>query len=378
MTGTPDVLIVGGGVMGLAIALNLRQHSLSVTLLSRSFAEAASHAAAGMLAPGAEAIPPGPLRDLCLASLHRYPDWANKLEALTGQPIGYWPCGILAPQMTHPTEMGDRIAAGAQWLEPSVAVQYQPGLTEVIAGAWWYPEDGQVDNRALANALRIAALEAGVDLKEGVTVHGVVQRDRRVQHLQTSAGDRSAGQYVLATGAWSNTLLPIPVLPLKGQMAAIQVPPNAPFPQPLQRVLYGSQGIYIVPRRDGRIILGATSEKVGFTPGMTPAGMAHLFHLAVELFPILKDCPVQETWWGFRPSTPDEGPLLGPSPCANLTLATGHHRNGILLAPITAELVSDYILGQSSPMLEAFSWERFTQSPPTVPQLPASQYHANS
>ncbi|MEM0980145.1 MAG: FAD-dependent oxidoreductase, partial [Cyanobacteria bacterium P01_H01_bin.58] len=112
MPGTPDVLIVGGGVIGLAIALKLRQNSLSVTVLSRDFTEAASHAAAGMLAPGAEAIAPGPLFDLCHQSLQRYPDWANKLETLTGQSIGYWPCGILSPQTTRPDDTRDRASSG--------------------------------------------------------------------------------------------------------------------------------------------------------------------------------------------------------------------------------------------------------------------------
>ncbi|MEO1295974.1 MAG: glycine oxidase ThiO, partial [Cyanobacteria bacterium J06636_16] len=373
MTGTPDVLIVGGGIIGLAIALRLRQSALTVTVLSRNFAEAASHAAAGMLAPGAEAIPPGPFLDLCRQSLQRYPDWVRKLETLTGQDVGYWPSGILAPQIAAPTDTRDRLLAGGHWLDASSAGRYQPGLTGAIAGAWWYPEDGQVDNRALTQALRGAVQDAGVEIQEGVDVYGFVQRDQHVQQIQTSVGDRQAGHYVLATGAWSNALLPIPVLPLKGQMAAVQAPPQAPYPQPLQRVLFGSEGIYLVPRRNGRIVLGATVETVGFTPGMTPAGFNHLFHKAVNLFPVLKDFPVQETWWGFRPSTPDEAPILGPSSCDNLTLATGHHRNGILLAPITAELVSDYILGKPKPLMAAFAWERFEKTAPFVPTLPATR-----
>ncbi len=373
MSGTPDVLIVGGGVIGLAIALKLRQSDLTVTVLSRNFAEAASQAAAGMLAPGAEAISPGPFLELCHQSLERYPDWVRKLETLTGQDVGYWPSGILAPQMSAPTDTRERLLAGGRWLDAVSAGRYQPGLTEAIAGAWWYPEDGQVDNRALTQVLRVAVQDAGVEIQEGVDVYGFVQRSRHVQQVQTSAGDRQAGHYVLATGAWSNALLPIPVLPLKGQMAAVQAPPHAPYPQPLQRVLFGSEGIYLVPRRNGRIVLGATVETVGFTPGMTPAGFDHLFHKAVALFPVLKDFPIQETWWGFRPSTPDEAPILGPSSCDNLTLATGHHRNGILLAPITAELISEYILGKSIPLMAAFAWERFEKAAPLVPALPAPQ-----
>ncbi|MEM9003249.1 MAG: glycine oxidase ThiO [Cyanobacteria bacterium P01_F01_bin.86] len=373
MAGTPDVLIVGGGVIGLAIALKLRQSALAVTVLSRDFSEAASHVAAGMLAPGAEGIPSSPLLELCRQSLQIYPDWVRKLETLTGQDIGYWPSGILSPQLTPPADMRDCSVGGGYWLDTASAIGYQPGLTDTIAGAWWYPEDGQVDNRALAQALRMAAQDAGVEIREGIEVQGFVQQNRHVQQVQTTAGDFQAGQYVLATGAWSNSLLPIPVLPLKGQMAAVQVPLGYPYPQPLQRVLFGSEGIYLVPRRDGRIILGATSESVGFTPGITPTGLVHLFHKAVNLFPVIKDFPVQETWWGFRPATPDEAPILGPSSCDNLTLATGHHRNGILLTPITAALVSDYILGKSPSLIEAFSWERFAQVTPTIPALSATQ-----
>lgn len=367
MAGTPDVLIVGGGVIGLGIALTLRQQSLAVTVLSRDFSEAASHVAAGMLAPGAEGLSPGPLFDLCYHSLKRYPDWAKKLETLTGDDCGYWPCGILAPQMTPPAETRDRPATGGRWLDAATARRYQPGLTAAIAGAWWYPEDGQVDSRALVNTLRMAAQDAGVELREGVTAQGFIQHHQQIDHVQTTAGDLQAGQYILATGAWSNALLPIPVSPLKGQMAAVQVPANGPYSQPLQRVLFGPDGLYIVPRRNGRIVLGATCESVGFTPGMTPAGMVHLFHKAVQLFPGLESFPVQETWWGFRPTTPDEAPILGPGPCRNLILATGHHRNGILLMPATAELIAEYVLGKPTPGLEAFSWQRFEPSSPALP-----------
>lgn len=372
MTGTPDVLVVGGGIIGLAIALKLKQRSLSVTVLSRDFSEAASHVAAGMLAPGAEALPPGPLLDLCQQSLQRYPNWAKKLESLTGQDIGYWPSGIVAPRWTRPTDVSDRPDSGERWLDAETARQYQPGLSADIAGAWWYPEEGQVNTRQLTQAVRMAAQDAGVEICEGVTVYGCVRRGGQVQQVQTSAGEFRAGHYVLATGAWSNDLLPLPVKPVKGQMAAVQVPPHHPHPQPLRRVLFGADKIYIVPRRNGRIVLGATCESVEFTPGITAGGMAHLFHKAVKLFPALEHFPVQETWWGFRPTTPDEAPILGPGPCDNLTLATGHHRNGILLMPITAELVSDAVMGHTSPLLAPFSWERFERSPhaPAAP-LPA-------
>lgn len=375
MAGTPDVLIVGGGIIGLAIALELRQRSVSVTVLSRDFSEAASHAAAGMLAPGAEKLSSGPLLELCQQSLQRYPHWIAKLESSTGQGTGYWPTGILAPQSVKPTNNGDRPEIRGRWVDTTTAQQYQPGLSEAIAGAWWYPEDGQVDPRALSQAVRTAAQDVGVDIREGVAVNGFVQCNGRVTQAQTSIGDLQAGHYILATGAWSNALLPIPITPLKGQMAAVQVPLNHPDPLPLKRVLFG-ENIYIVPRRNGRIVLGATSEAVDFMPGVTAAGMAHLFQAAVSLFPILHSFPIQETWWGFRPITPDEAPILGPSACDNLTLATGHHRNGILLAPITAATIADWVSDKkSSPLLKSFSWQRFepSLSPSPTTALPPTQ-----
>ena len=368
MAHTPDALIVGGGVIGLGVALRLRQQGVAVTVLSRDFAEAASHMAAGMLAPGAEAIPPGDYETLCRRSLSLYGDWSQKLEALTGQPIGYWPSGILAPQYAPPANPNSQ--AGT-WLDAATVHHYQPGLSDAIAGAWWYDNEGQVDNRALAQTLRLAAQEAGVELKEGVTVQGFQRQGNQVQQVYTTAGPFRADQYVLATGAWANDLLPIPIAPVKGQMAAVQVPPGHEHPQPLRRVLYGP-GIYIVPRQNGRIVIGATAEQVGFTPGNTPVGLTHLFAEASRLYPVLKNFPVQECWWGFRPGTPDEAPILGPGPADNLTLATGHYRNGILLMPITAELIANHILGHSDPLLAAFSWERFHQSPclPAISRQP--------
>ncbi|MDA0866041.1 MAG: glycine oxidase ThiO [Cyanobacteria bacterium] len=367
MADTPDALIVGGGVIGLGIALRLRQQGVAVTVLSRDFTEAASHMAAGMLAPGAEAIPTGDYETLCRRSLALYGDWAQKLETLTGQSIGYWPSGILAPQYEAPTEVNSQTG---NWLDAPTVHHYQSGLSDEIAGAWWYDDEGQVDNRALSQTLRLAAQEAGVNIQEGVTVQGFQRQGHQIQQVYTTAGPFQAGQYVLATGAWANALLPIPISPVKGQMAAVQVPQGYPHSQPLQRVLYGP-GIYIVPRRNGRIVIGATAERVGFTPGNTPTGLTHLFAQASRLYPVLNDFPVQECWWGFRPGTPDEAPILGPGPADNLILATGHYRNGILLMPITAELIADQILGRTDPLLAAFSWERFQrpQAPPVTANL---------
>lgn len=345
-----DILIVGGGPIGLAIALELHQQGATVTVLTRDLAEAAGNAAAGMLAPSAEEIPPGPMRSLCQQSLERYPDWISKLESLAGVDSGYWPCGILAPLLSHSPAP----------LSASAIHSYQSGLSPEIAGGTFYPEDAQVDSRALMQTLRSAVREAGIDLQTGITVEGFVQKQGKIAHLRTSAGNKQAARYILATGAWSQDLLPIPVLPRKGQMLSVRVPLGYGQTQPLRRVLFGEK-VYIVPRKEGRIVIGATVEDVGFAPHNTPAGIAQILNAAIALYPPLQTFPIEEQWWGFRPATPDESPILGPGPCENLTLATGHYRNGILLAPITAKLIAEQIQGNADPLLEAFSYQRFRQ-----------------
>lgn len=351
-----DILIIGGGVIGLAIALELRILGAQVTVLNRNFQQAATHAAGGMLAPQAEAIPPGPFLDLCLQSRALYPEWSRKLESLSGLPTEYWACGILSP-LYSPEAIVPLPHPAAQWLDRAAIHQHQPGLSPEVMGGWWYPQDAQVDNRALAIALWKAVQELGVDLREGEGV-GAIQVDRgQVTGVQTRNTTYWADHYILATGAWSQELLPISVYPKKGQMFAVQVPSQAPLP--LGQVLFGAE-TYIIPRRSGRIVVGATSEQVGFTPGNTPAGVQTLVASSLRLFPRLQHYEIQEFWWGFRPATPDEAPLLGASPYANLTLATGHYRNGILLAPITARLIADWVwLQQSAPLLQPFHYSRF-------------------
>ncbi|MUL36620.1 glycine oxidase ThiO [Gloeocapsopsis dulcis] len=367
---TSDILIIGGGVVGLAIAVELKLRGASVTVLSRDFRAAASHAAAGMLAPQAEEIPPGAMRDLCLESRSLYPEWVDKLEQLSGVTTGYWACGILAPvyQNHSSTAADDEVA---YWLERDAINLYQPGLSVDVVGGWWYPEDGQVDNRALMRSLRTAAESLGIDLQDNITVQAIQQQQRRVIGVQTSVGIYRAEHYVLAAGAWSNELLPVAVSPKKGQMLSLRVP-EGNYGLPLQRVLFGSD-TYIVPRRDGRIIVGATSEEVGFTPYNTSLGIQTLLQNATRLFSQLQNYPIDELWWGFRPATPDELPILGSSTCHNLTLATGHYRNGILLAPITASLIAEYIWKQKShPLLEHFHFSRFYQENKFTLALPKS------
>ncbi|MFB2769855.1 glycine oxidase ThiO [Pelatocladus sp. BLCC-F211] len=379
-----DVLIIGGGVIGLAIAVELKLRGAKVIVTSRDFHAAATHAAAGMLAPDAENISNQAMQELCWRSRSIYPEWTYKLEQLTGVNSGYWPCGILAPVYGEDVGHGGHGGHGssefsssfpvsvssqtAYWLDKETINQYQPGLGEEITGGWWYPEDAQVDNRALAKALLGAAQSLGVELKEGTAVEGILQQQGQVAGVQTNAGILRAEHYVLATGAWTNQLFPLPVRPTKGQMLSVRVP-EAIAELPLTRVLFGHD-VYIVPRRDRRIIIGATVEDVGFTPHNTPAGIQTLLQKAIRLYPQIQNYPIEELWWGFRPATPDELPILGNSPCQNLTFATGHYRNGILLAPITAALIADLIWEQKSdPLLSHFHYSRFQNQSSTSPVM---------
>ncbi|MBD2559066.1 MULTISPECIES: glycine oxidase ThiO [Nostoc] len=384
---TSETVIIGGGVIGLAIAIELKLRGTRVTVLCRDFQAAATHAAAGMLAPDAENIPNEAMRSLCWRSRALYADWTRKLEELTGLNTGYRPCGILAPVFEEAEGQEGRGAGGeklifsspsspAYWLNREAIHQYQPGLGAEVIGGWWYPEDAQVDNKALAHVLWTAAESVGVELKDGITVEAFLQQQGKVVGVQTNAGMISAAHYVLASGAWSNELLPLPVRPRKGQMLSVRIPEFAPE-LPLKRVLFG-QDIYIVPRRD-RLVIGATSEDVGFIPDNTPEGIQKLLQAAIRLYPQLKHYPIQEFWWGFRPATPDELPILGTSYCQNLTLATGHYRNGILLAPVTAALIADLILEQKSdPLLADFHYSRFQSKPSTsTPMLTHSANFSN-
>ncbi|MEA5564750.1 glycine oxidase ThiO [Anabaena sp. UHCC 0399] len=367
---TSKILIIGGGVIGLAIAVELKlRGAKNVTVLCRDFQAAASHAAAGMLAPDAEQITDESMKSLCRRSRSLYPDWTQKLEDLTGLNTGYWACGILAPvyeqQGARGAEaQGRKENSPAYWLDQTAIHQYQPGLGTDVVGGWWYPEDAQVDNRALVRVLRAAAESLGVELKDGIAVEAFLQQQGQVVGVQSNTGVIRADHYVLATGAWANELIPLPVFPRKGQMLSVRIPEFVPE-LPLKRVLFG-ENTYIVPRRNRSIIIGATSEDVGFTPHNTPAGIQKLLQGAIRLYPQLQDYPIQEFWWGFRPETPDESPLLGTSHCANLTLATGHYRNGILLAPITAQLIADLVWEQKSdPLLNHFHYSRCQKQPST-------------
>ena len=367
-TGDP-VLILGGGLMGLAVAHQLARRGEAVQVISRRRSEAAGFVAAGMLAPHAEGLQ-GSLLKLGQASLKAVPAWVAQIEHDSGLTAGLRASGIVVPfhsaaeRDAYPTaSFGDPLdRRGLEQEVTGIGGDWQAGLL--------FAQDGQIDNRRrLMRALERACVGLGVEFLEGAEVLALETGSRgTLQGVQliTAEGERrslSSERAVLCCGAWSSQLLPqLPIIPVKGQMLSLQGPRRA-----LQRVLFGP-GTYLVPREDGLIVVGATSERhAGFRDGLTPNGQRQLQRGIQALLPQAASWPPMERWWGFRPCTPDEGPLLGPGPIPGLWLATGHHRNGVLLAAITAELVASCIARstlspQQEALLSPFGWQRF--SPP--------------
>jgi glycine oxidase len=372
------VLILGGGLMGLAIAHQLARRGSTVLVVSRRRSEAAGFVAAGMLAPHAEGLN-GDLLALGQASLKRIPAWVAQIEADSGLSCGLRPCGIVVPFASAAERDAYPTAAWGEGLDRAGLEREVPGIGPAWQAGLLFTQDGQIDNRRrLMRALERACAGLGVQFQEGAEVLEL-ERDGgalTAVRLRTAEGEVQrlpARRAVLACGAWSAQLLPqLPVFPVKGQMLSLQGPLRA-----LERVIFGP-GTYLVPRQDGLLVVGATSEpQAGFGEGLTPDGQRQLQDGIAALLPAASAWPPMERWWGFRPCTPDEGPLLGSSPIPGLWLATGHHRNGVLLAAITAELLAAAVLGEEAqrecagttrhgepclemPWLEAFRWDRFS------------------
>ncbi|MFN7759395.1 MAG: glycine oxidase ThiO, partial [Pseudanabaena sp.] len=314
----------------------LSQKGANVTVVERDLCgHGATWAAAGMLAPEAERLE-GNLLEFGIRSREMYPQWIANLMRLSGQDCGYWCCGMIAPVL----EESDRqvISQHPKYINREESRKRQSGLGEDILGSLWLPEDGQVNNRKLTQALLTTARSLSIKILEGTTVYQIVRDQKRVTHLDTSAGKLQSDRYVLATGAWTRSLLPLPIKPIKGQMLSV-----FDGDRKLQRVIY-APSCYIVPRQDGTIVIGATVEDNGFSHGNTASGIAQLLNRAIAVYPAIADMQITETWWGFRPHAPNEVPLLGKSDYENLILATGHYRNGILFAPITAKLITDFMV----------------------------------
>jgi len=376
----PHVVVIGAGVCGLGIAWRLAQAGCTVDVFERGEAgHGATWAAAGMLAAGAEAEPGEQrLLELTRLSLAAWPDFAREVEAASGLTIDYRDQGTLVVALTHDDveqlrftyEFQRDLGIELQWLSGAEARAREPHLRPGVAAAVYSAGDHQVDNRKLALALKQAALRAGVTLREKCPVRALAVEGNRARGVHLADGVFiDADVVVLAAGAWSREIggLPAealpPVRPVKGQMLALQMDPAAPL---LSHVLWAPKA-YLVPRVDGRLLIGATVEEKGFDETLTAGGMLALLEAAWRVLPGIEELPIAETWVGFRPTSRDDAPILGPTAVDGLVIATGHHRNGILLAPVTAEAVAAYVLTGEMPAAAAqFSAERFVTTPALV------------
>lgn len=351
-----DVVVVGGGVIGLAAAWRLSQAGATVTVLERAERPpgGATRVAAGMLAPVGELTFGEPdLLELTLVAAELYPGFVAELEEATGLSTGYEVRGALhvaldrdeAEQLRRVHDLQRRMGLEAEWLPPSACRALEPGLTPSLSGGVVAPGEASIDPRALCAALVAALRERGVEVRTGTDVTAAMVEEARIVGVRTAAGETlRAGSVVVACGAWSGRAdwLPEasrpPVRPVKGQILELRPPAGAPAPA--GRIV-ASERVYMVPRGDGRLIVGATVEERGFDTAVTAGGVHELLREAYRLLPEVAEMELVEAMAGLRPGTPDNMPLVGAGALDGLILATGHHRNGILLAPLAAARVVD-------------------------------------
>jgi glycine oxidase len=370
-----SVLIIGAGVIGIGIGWRLASAGCRVQVFDKGEAGlGASHAAAGMLAAGVE-VEPGEEGQLPLNrhSQELWPAFAAELEAASGMEIDLRTEGTLVvalnaddvARLRFNFDLQKSLGLGHQWLTGGEAKKREPYLHTNTVAAIFSPGDHQVDNRKLAKALRIAFERAGGQLHEHTPVAEVLTEGNRATGIRLESGDfHHADIVVLAAGAWSRAIPGLPdiarppVRPVKGQMAALRMDPQ----EPLLRHVVWTPSVYLVPRRDGRLVIGATVEERGFNTDLTAGGVMSLIEGAWRTLPGIEELPIDELWVGFRPGSRDDAPILGPSGIDGLVLATGHHRNGILLAPVTADTISHHILtGQTADIIRPFGLDRFTK-----------------
>jgi glycine oxidase len=356
----------------LALGWRLAAAGCRVDVFERDEAgRGASWAAAGMLAAGVE-TEPGELRLRALNRLSQelWPGFAAELEAASGESVGLRREGTLVVALTrddlqqlrftYDFQRGQGIAL--EWLSGAAAREREPHLHPHLAGAVFSPADHQVDNRRVVAALRRAFAAAGGMLHEHVAVSAIEIAGGRAKGLRLGDDRHAADVVVLAAGAWSGAIAGLPpealppVRPIKGQMLALRMDPRAPL---LHHVVWTPK-VYLVPRRDGRLIVGGTVEERGFDASLTAGGVFALLEGAWRTLPGVEDLAIDEMWVGFRPGSRDDAPVLGPCAVEGLVLATGHHRNGILLTPVTADALSRFVLsGEVDEAIRPFGIGRF-------------------
>lgn len=366
-----DVVIIGGGVTGCAIAYYLRKAGIDVVLLEQGdIGGQASGAAAGLLAPLGPISEPGPFADLLLASFALFPSLVAELEDISGLHVAYEQTGALRT-VRNPkrvTHLAKRMSAWEplglhmQWLTGDEARHREPLLTDDICAAIYAPEESQINAPQLVQAFSQAASRLGAEIYPQTTAIGIQKGDERVTSVQISSHERINYTYlILATGAWSAHYekwfsITLPVSPLRGQMISLQQPS-----QPLQHIIFGD-AIYIAPKGN-TIFVGATKETVGFDTQVTEEAISWLYNSAIKLIPTLKRSEIQASWAGLRPKTPDTRPILGKAPgWENVILTTGHNSVGILLSVITGTTIAELVATGNTPeIIRPFSLERFSR-----------------
>lgn len=370
--GPTDVLVAGGGLIGLAVAWRAALAGLSVRVVDDAPGTGASLAAAGMLAPVTEAAyGEQRLLGLAQASLARYPSFVAELEAASGLAVGLRTAGTLlvgfdADDLVGVAELHAyqrELGLAAERLTPRECRRREPGLSTRVRGGLSVPGDHSVDPRAMHAALLVAAERAGVSLVRA-RVAGLLVEDGRATGVQLGDGRLAAGTVVLALGADSARLpgVPagaVPVRPVKGQILRLR---GAPVLEGTVRALVRGRAVYLVPYGGDRLVVGATVEELGFDDRVTAGAVLDLLRDATEVVPGLTELELVETLARFRPGTPDNAPLLGPSVLPGLVLATGHYRNGALLTPVTSDALAELLVSGVLPEVVApFTTARFAR-----------------
>lgn len=376
---TADVAIIGGGIIGCSIAYSLAREGLSVALFERDeLAAHASGAAAGMLAPLCESEGAGPLFEWGLRALDGMALLATELKELSGVDPQFVPSGVLrvalsSVEAAHLQSSARALAPqGLEWIDADAARQREPHLSRKALGALWSPREGHVYSPQFTRAYALAASRLGARLEQGVPSLGLLRDGDRVIGIRTARGEIGAGHVVLCAGVWSRFCGPwlgtgwheedLPIDPVRGQILALD------SPQPSLRSIVWSSEVYLVPKLDGSVVVGATEEHAGYDCRTTAAGLAYLLNAAPRAIPALSSSSLRRAWAGLRPATADHLPIIGPVPgVEGLTLATGHYRNGVLLSSITGSLVADWIVRHDFPVAaRPFLPERLVRCPTAV------------
>ncbi|MEV0281034.1 glycine oxidase ThiO [Streptomyces sp. NPDC050610] len=376
-----DVLVIGGGIIGLVTAWRSAQRGLRTAVADPAPGGGAAQVAAGMLAAVTELhYGEQDLLAINLASARRYPAFAAELTEASGQGIGYRACGTLAVALdaddrAHLRELHEfqqRSGLDSQWLSGRECRRLEPMLAPGVRGGVRVDGDHQTDPRRLARALLTACERAGVVFHRAEARRLTVEADRATGAELADGVRVAAAQTVLAAGSHSARLAGVPehvvppVRPVKGQVLRLRVPgPYAPFLSRTVRAVVRGGPVYLVPRENGELVLGATSEELGWDTTVTAGGVYELLRDAHELVPGITELPLVETLAGLRPASPDNAPLLGPTALPGLHTATGHHRNGVLLTPFTGDVMAEVLTGGALPAAALpFSPQRFQAPAP--------------